>query len=92
MAALSPSHYACAVAWVFDDMEESTSRERTKGKCGDLVELPNPTLPAEELASRMLEALSERGLSQTAVCGLLALSLSLRSKAWRRMLLQPPEL
>lgn len=55
-------------------MEESTSRERTKGKCGDLVELPNPTLPAEELASRMLEALSERGLSQTAVCGLLALS------------------
>ena len=49
-------------------------RERTRGSLGNLTELPLPTVATEELAERVVDALAERGLSQTAVCAQLSLS------------------
>ena len=49
-------------------------RARTKGTVGDLDELPAPTGEAEDLAQQVLDMITERQMSQTAVCGQLALS------------------
>ena len=38
---------------------------------GDLAELPDPTKPAEELATQVQDAMTERNLSQNALCGVL---------------------
>ena len=51
-----------------DDGIAGTSRP------GPLTTLPAPTLDAEEIAKKMVEALAERGLSQAAVCTVLAFS------------------